>query len=567
MAGTKKDKTQQSPAAPKGTSTRKGAGSFADDLDSMLDLNGSPDQQVGLIDDDEAIDRLLVGDVFEEQDENSRDGSDDIDRLLAINDSVDEMREIDEFAEDVDDLVLQTPISTEPESVQVPPLETIGIDDEVDSGELEMVGEIDELTGDEPLMPDLKTEQPPMNDKLDNMAEIDDMTEIDEFSDESEPVGDNSDFLVADFDISAEDATPVKRSGIVADDVQTVAEEPASETFDDQTFDDQATEEYSTLEAAELSDSLAMDEDLAEPAEAPDTGGNNVLIAEHAAALAGLGAQIQSLIKQNTQLSRDIQLKSNREELTACLETLDTLQTEQKKTKRNLDAVGAKKPVSAYVANGIAVLALLVGGGLGIQGYIAKSQVNQLVEVINNLQTQITTGPATDAAEKAQLQNQLDELTRVGNVNAEQIAELGKALHGEGAVKPADDLSKQLAELSRQDMQMGAAIESLQTKIAAIQKGGKAPVVAKPEPKKPEVAKENWLVNLVAFKQDWYAKRKAEEFAAKGVNAKVIKAETKGENWYRLSVDGFNSQYEAAAYAARVKKTLNLDSVWVSKNK
>jgi hypothetical protein len=43
--------------------------------------------------------------------------------------------------------------------------------------------------------------------------------------------------------------------------------------------------------------------------------------------------------------------------------------------------------------------------------------------------------------------------------------------------------------------------------------------------------------------------------------------EAKGEAWYRLSVDGFESQYEAAAYAARAKKMLNLDSVWINKNK
>jgi len=89
----------------------------------------------------------------------------------------------------------------------------------------------------------------------------------------------------------------------------------------------------------------------------------------------------------------------------------------------------------------------------------------------------------------------------------------------------------------------------------------------KPEKKKPEPVEENWAVNLIAFKQDWYAKSKAQEFAGKGVPAKVVKTESKGENWYRLFVDGFKTQYEAAAYAAKIKKTLNLDSVWVTRNK
>ena len=118
-------------------------------------------------------------------------------------------------------------------------------------------------------------------------------------------------------------------------------------------------------------------------------------------------------------------------------------------------------------------------------------------------------------------------------------------------------------------MQIGAELESLQTKVSALEKSRviAAVPVAKPEPKKPPVVIENWAVNLIAFKQDWYAKRKAEEFAAKGVPAKVSKTETKGEVWYRLSVDGFKSQYEAAGYAAKVKKSLNLDAVWLTRIK
>jgi cell division protein FtsN len=96
-------------------------------------------------------------------------------------------------------------------------------------------------------------------------------------------------------------------------------------------------------------------------------------------------------------------------------------------------------------------------------------------------------------------------------------------------------------------------------------KGVATASIAKHEPKKPAIVEENWAVNLIAFKQDWYAKRKAEEYSAKGVQAKVSKADSKGESWYRLSVDGFKSQYEAAGYAAKVKKSLNLDSVWVAK--
>jgi cell division septation protein DedD len=224
----------------------------------------------------------------------------------------------------------------------------------------------------------------------------------------------------------------------------------------------------------------------------------------------------------------------------------------------------------------VAVFALIVGGSLGYQGFVAKNQVDQLVEYMNKIQAQINEVPAANAADTEMLRNQLEELSRANSVASEQITALTKAVHvsgdaGSSAGQPSGDVAKQLADLTNQDMQMGALIESLQSKVVALEKA-KPVAIAKPEktePKKPAPApvQDDWVVNLVAFKQDWYAKRKAEEFASKGVPAQVVKSDSKGETWYRLSVDGFKSQYEAAAYAARVKKSLNLDSVWVNKNK
>ena len=144
--------------------------------------------------------------------------------------------------------------------------------------------------------------------------------------------------------------------------------------------------------------------------------------------------------------------------------------------------------------------------------------------------------------------------------------ELTKIVSGDNSDKATGDVGKQLAVPGQQDMQIGAAIEPMQSEVAVLEKG-KPSVATKPVVKEPSVEVENWVVNLIAYKQDRLAERKAEEFAAKGIPAKVNKVEAKGEVWYRLSVDGFESQYEAAAYAARAKKTLNLNSVWINKNK
>lgn len=143
--------------------------------------------------------------------------------------------------------------------------------------------------------------------------------------------------------------------------------------------------------------------------------------------------------------------------------------------------------------------------------------------------------------------------------------ELTKIVSGADSGKTAGDVDNQLTERRQQEMQIAAAIDSLHSEVAASEKS--QPIAAaKPVVEKLSVNKESWAVNLIAYKQDQLAERRAEEFAAKGIPAKVSKVEAKGEAWYRLSVDGFKSQHEAAAYAASVKKTLNLDSVWINKN-
>ena len=74
----------------------------------------------------------------------------------------------------------------------------------------------------------------------------------------------------------------------------------------------------------------------------------------------------------------------------------------------------------------------------------------------------------------------------------------------------------------------------------------------------------NWGVNLIAFKQEWFAKSKAAEFERQGIFVEVIPVQEKNITMYRLRVGGFKSKAAADANAGRIKSALNLDSVWVS---
>jgi hypothetical protein len=565
-----------------GSKNKKTLDAFADDLDAMLNIGDTDSQQVGSIDDDEAIDRLLVGDeTFERDLNNDVDEFADIDSLLD-DDELDAKsslaNDLDEFGDDFDADIGINP-GRDQQAIDDEFADIVDANSQQDTvdlaaevfdevAELERVGKIEDFAEDEPVAV-------AVDDELENM------TEIDEFSDDVELVADKADFLIADFDISADDEY-VKPVVGQSEEITEAAQQPAAvEAFQRERETEPSLEAEAVLAA--MIDDQAGDEELIvvqqsapEPAPAVEVAQSvqapvpPVQVIDHSAEIAALNRNIVDIKKHQQQIRHDLTEMAGKGELLACLDNLESVQTEQKKAKRAVDAVAAKKPVAAYVANGIAVVALLIGTGLGIQGMIAKSQVGELVTIIGKLQEQMNAAPATDAADKEMLRKQLDELTVSNSVMATQIAELSKAGQANaGAVKTGGDQAKPSAENASQIMQIGAAIETLQNKVSALEKGRSlaAAPAPKPEKKKPEPVEENWAVNLIAFKQDWYAKSKAQEFAGKGVPAKVVKTESKGENWYRLFVDGFKTQYEAAAYAAKIKKTLNLDSVWVTRNK
>ncbi|CAD6878298.1 Sporulation domain-containing protein [Methylomonas albis] len=562
-----------------GSKNKKTLDAFADDLDAMLNIGDPSEQQVGTIDDDEAIDRLLVGDeTFERNAQQEIDEFADIDELLSANEpgaASSLASDIDEFGDDLDSDIGINPgreqqviddefadiVDAENRQDRIELADT-DVFEEV--AELERVGQIDDFVEDTSIAALILPET--AGDELENMAEID------EFSDDAESVGSNADFLIADFDISADDelAPPAPPNvDDFADSAEPNASVQPSTSEPDPGFAAEASYQDNDEELVVVQ---SHEPEIAPVAEAVERvqAAPPVQVIDHSSEIAALNRNIVDIKKHQQQIRHDLTEAAGKNELLGCLDSLESLQTEQKKTKRAVDALAAKKPVSAYVANGIAVAALLIGSGLGIQGMIAKSQVGELVTIIGKLQEQVNVAPASDAADKEMLRKQLDELTVSNGVMATQIAELSKVGPADpGAAKAAGDQAKPSAEISSQMMQIGAAIEALQNKVSALEKGRAVAVasVPKPEKKKPEPVEENWAVNLVAFKQDWYAKSKAQEFAGKGVPAKVVKTESKGENWYRLFVDGFKTQYEAASYAAKIKKTLNLDSVWVTRNK
>ena len=497
---------------------------LADDLDAILnDLGPSNEDQDELIDDEDAIDRLLMDDALddsetektnddvgqtinkkleedsspintetknEEFDEFSEDepSESSTEGSVSISNETDKKAEVDKDDFDVDDLINST----------VP-------DSKIEEDELAEIGELNDKNN----SVDTEQQEESVSEEIDNEF-VEDSIEPDSQSDD--------DFLMADFDISTEDEL-----GQANVETENLVENVETEN----------EEENTPVVSSVINENIEK---------------NN-------AALAEITAQISQLCLENETLKQQIdELNSSTEEEDPTAAEIETLQKEQRKLRRIIKENEAKIPVITYVAIGIAILALLIGGGLGAIGYGAQTDVTELISTLEEEIELLSTKDASTDINK--INEQISLLTANDDHTNNKIDQVKQTIQS-NPIKPVID------DLVKQNDQAKVAIDQLLAKVESLEKRKVVSTVRK-KPKK-VVAKVTWVVNLVSFRQEWYAKRKAEEFEKKAVPAEVIKVKVKGEDWFRLRVIGFKTKYEAAAYAVKVKKVLNLSSVWVTK--
>jgi len=84
-----------------------------------------------------------------------------------------------------------------------------------------------------------------------------------------------------------------------------------------------------------------------------------------------------------------------------------------------------------------------------------------------------------------------------------------------------------------------------------------------PKPKEPPSGPE-WVVSLIAYDNEHFAKRKAARLINQGIPVKVIPIHANKDKWYQLKVGGFKNKESAESYASKVKKSLKLSMVAVS---
>ncbi len=314
-------------------------------------------------------------------------------------------------------------------------------------------------------------------------------------------------------------------------------------------------------DANEFADSANADpaESLIEPpitASPPPV--TNQQLAQEKAAFDEIHAQINQLWAEHEGLTHQItELADHARPDSSVSEDIQTLKAEQYQLKKTLKNNTHELPVVPFIALGIAIMAFLAGSGLGFISYNAQTEVTALTERVTRLTEEVELLLAQNSRQQLkQIQQELNLLSDQDSSFNEQLNRLNIVLKETAKKAMVDDLV-----LKNNHSQQ--AIELLLTKVESLANRKITAVRTKRIPK--AVSKMQWVVNLVAFKQEWYAQRKAAEFDKKGIPAKVIQVEVNGQTWFRLTVKGFKSKSEAAAYAVKVKKILNLSSTWITK--
>lgn len=293
----------------------------------------------------------------------------------------------------------------------------------------------------------------------------------------------------------------------------------------------------------------------------------------------------------------------------------DSINSKQKKQIQELEAKAKKTATFGIAGLAVGAVALITGIVVAVLGHGTHSEVQKMTESVAAIQTQKAAEAASPPATQAdlavleqQFNAKVNDLVQqaAGNTMTQHeaaaeppAAEIKHAPeeHRHQAADKADEHAVTPSDVVKKEAKPHALPEAPAKSEQAKAEPTPAPTVAaeKPKPvKKPEAPKakttvitakstkvtaspplpagkasvptaaaSGWSVNLVAVKQQWYAQSKAAEFERKGVPVEVIPVEVNNQTWYRLRVRGFKDRQEANEYAARVKKALNLSSVWV----
>lgn len=273
--------------------------------------------------------------------------------------------------------------------------------------------------------------------------------------------------------------------------------------------------------------------------------------------------QEQTIVETTAEIKPELVLDNSNNPGITELNSLKSEREAIKKLISDYENKVKKAAVISYASLGIGFVALLSTVVMGVIISSAQTKISKLSDLVSILEEDMGSiaGKNSDLA----INNSdpsIEQLNQKANGLPEHLEEQTLSSQGISENEMTADVTKPAT--------VNKSLDKLQTKTPVPEK--KKPseaavkkVSAEKKGNKTQTAA-GWSVNLTAYEDLSYAKTKAIKFIQKGIPVKVIAVNMNNTKWYRLKVGGFKNKEEATSYAAKIKKSLNLNSVSVGNN-
>jgi len=243
--------------------------------------------------------------------------------------------------------------------------------------------------------------------------------------------------------------------------------------------------------------------------------------------------------------------------------TLSAVSSEQVNIKRQIKDYEnkiKKAAIITYTSLGLGIVAILSTVVMGIVVSSMQAKVSKLSELVSILEEDMSVVAEKDS----------DMEINDSDTSNEQLNQKNK-----GLPEQSEEQQQVSSGILERDM------PALLTKQSTIYKSvdnrhNRSPLQEKktmPEATVKKISAEKktnniqraagWSVNLTAYDDLGYAKSKAAKFIQKDIPVIVKAVDMNNSTWYRLTVGGFKNKEDATSYAAKIKKLLNLNTVFV----
>ena len=252
--------------------------------------------------------------------------------------------------------------------------------------------------------------------------------------------------------------------------------------------------------------------------------------------------------------------KLNNPAITASL-PLGSEQEAIKKLINDCEVKVKKATVISYASMAFGLVALLAMAVMAVMVFRAQTKISKLSDLVTILEEDM--GSIAGKNADLVIDNSDSSVDRL-NYKVSALQDRSE----ESAQRLADVSKKKITAVATKPTTVKKVLDKPQAKTKPQKRKQSATSVKKwsAEKKPNPIHPAGWSVNLDGYKDRSSAQNKAAALVKKGVPVKVVVDTRNNITRYRLKVGGFINKAEAKSYSAKIKKSLNLNSVTADNN-